>query len=263
MFADAILILAPHPDDEVVGCAAAIGRARQKGAALSVLFLTDGIPAAPSLWPWDRAGRPARVACRRREAGEAAEALGIDIVGFAGRPSRTLRLDLDNARAEIAAAIRSTAAGMLWVPAFEGAHQDHDAANLLAASFAPDLPVWEFAEYAFLQGRPVSNRFADETGATVLELSAAERDAKAACLRLYRSERGNLGHIASMREALRPLQGHGHGCAHDTRPFWARFQWVPFRHPRVDFTPPERVAADLAAWRDRNGLERPDRNGRG
>lgn len=67
-------------------------------------------------------------------------------------------------------------------------------------------------------------------------------------LALYRSERGNLRHVRTALESLRPLPRHDY-----TRPphagtlFRERFHWVPFRHRRVDF---ERTGAVLAALQD-------------
>ena len=43
-----ILILAPHPDDEIVACGIAALRARAAGARVFVLYLTTGIPARAS-----------------------------------------------------------------------------------------------------------------------------------------------------------------------------------------------------------------------
>src|ERR1700731_1162392 len=45
-----ILVLAPHPDDEIVACGIAARRARLAGARIFVLFLTTRIPASPALW---------------------------------------------------------------------------------------------------------------------------------------------------------------------------------------------------------------------
>src|SRR5262250_1622088 len=40
--ADRLLVLAPHPDDELVGCGGMIQRALAAGAAVRVVFLTYG-----------------------------------------------------------------------------------------------------------------------------------------------------------------------------------------------------------------------------
>jgi LmbE family N-acetylglucosaminyl deacetylase len=69
-----ILVLAPHPDDEIVACGIAASRARAIGARVFVLYLTTGIPATEALWPWQRAGHAARVSRRRAEAHAAARA---------------------------------------------------------------------------------------------------------------------------------------------------------------------------------------------
>ena len=39
---DRILILAPHPDDETIGCAGIIQEAVSKGAEMKVVYLTNG-----------------------------------------------------------------------------------------------------------------------------------------------------------------------------------------------------------------------------
>jgi LmbE family N-acetylglucosaminyl deacetylase len=55
-FGRRILVLVPHPDDEVVGVAAAIARARADGARLFALYLGHGCLSRETLWPWQRAG---------------------------------------------------------------------------------------------------------------------------------------------------------------------------------------------------------------
>lgn len=251
MFGKRILILSPHPDDETVGAAAAIARARAKGAAVHVAFLTDGVPAIENFWPWQRGGRFRRAARRWAEAEAAARRLGLTIALSQEIPTRTLKSALSGTRAKIAATIREAEIDMLWAPAFEGAHQDHDAANCIAATFAAHLPVWEFAEYNNGPGRTLSQEFFAPNGTeTVLELDAAEMAAKRTVMALYASERGNLKHIEAKREAFRPLASYDYARPpHGGVLFYQRFQWVWPRHPRVDYTRPEEVAAALAAFR--------------
>jgi len=250
MRAPRILILAPHPDDETVACGIAAMRTRAAGSRIFVLYLTTGVPEAGALWPWQRLGHLARVRRRREEAQLAAAALGLAPAGFRDTPSRQLRLDLDRAVPEIAAAIATCSAEALWVPAFEGGHQDHDAANALAASFVGRLPVWEFAAYNFSGARVHSNRFAIERGGEMaIEATAAEAQQKRAALACYASERGNLGYIGVEREACRPLAAHDYGAPpHPGRLFRERFHWVPFRHPRIDFAPSAEVYRDIGSW---------------
>jgi hypothetical protein len=66
---------------------------------------------------------------------------------------------------------------------------------------------------------------------------------------IYRSERRNLGHVRFVREVHRPIARHDYGRPpHPGRLFYQRFQWVPFRHPRVDFTSPAEVSAAIVAF---------------
>ena len=117
------------------------------------------------------------------------------------------------------------------------------------ASFAARFPVLEFSEYNAARGVR-SNHFPSETGQeTILWLDGAEAAWKRKLIAHYRSERGNLRHIRFVREVLRPLALHDYGRPpHAGRLFYERFQWIPFRHPRVDFTSPAKVAAAIGAF---------------
>jgi LmbE family N-acetylglucosaminyl deacetylase len=245
-----ILILAPHPDDEIVACGIAARRARTEGAQVFVLYLTSGVPPRELLWPWQRRAYASRVARRRDEALAASALIGLDPAGFLDIPSRRLIAHLDAAASAIDRALAETGADTLWVPAFEGAHQDHDAVNALAARVRDRLPVWEFAAYNNAGGRARSNRFADARGGLVeLRLGRDEAALKRRALELYVSERGNLAHVRVAEEAYRPLPRHDYTRPpHDGTLFRERFQWVPFRHPRIDFTPSAEIYAALGRW---------------
>ncbi len=246
------LILVPHPDDEVVGCAIAISRARAAGAEISALYLTTGVPGRERVWPWRRSRYEDLVARRREEARRAADVLGISPVGFHDWSSRTLKAHLDQAMAAISQALVERSIDEIWTPAWEGGHQDHDVTNFLAARFAGKLPVREFAEYNLAGGRVQSQAFPQSNGTEeVLILTAEEAQLKAALLALYRSERLNLRYVQLRQESLRPLPHYDYRAPpHAGRVFYERFQWVPLRHPSVDFEPSATVRARLAAWGD-------------
>jgi N-acetylglucosamine malate deacetylase 1 len=245
-----ILILAPHPDDEIVACGIAARRARAAGAKISVLYLTTGVPPGETAWPWQRAGYPSRVARRRQEAQVATALFGFEPAGFLDAPSRRLVGHLNETEAAIDHTLEQTAADCLWVTAFEGAHQDHDAANALAARYRDRLPVWEFAAYNYAGGKVCSNRFLDARGGVIeLHLSREEAADKHRALALYASERGNLAHIKTEMEVYRPVPRHDYAVPpHPGTLFRERFHWVPFRHPRIDFTPSAEVYRALGQW---------------
>ncbi|MFI4976313.1 MAG: PIG-L deacetylase family protein [Caulobacterales bacterium] len=251
-FGRRILVLAAHPDDEVVACAAAIGRARDAGAQVFVLFLTHGCTPRDQAWPWRRGSHASAVARRRAEAERAARALGVTVVALADRPARTLWREMAAARDEVGAAIAAHAVDQLWAPAYEGGNPDHDALNAVAGSLrgAVSGGVLEFAEYNFAGGRARSHAFPSPNGGEqVIALTPAEQAQKRTLLRLYASEAGNLGYVGLDRECWRPLAAYDYARPpHAGRLWWARFQWVPFRHPQVDFTDPREVASAIAGF---------------
>ena len=221
-FGKSILFLCPHPDDEVVAAFAAVGRAKAQGSKVAVLFLTHGCLDAQTVWPWSRAGHAAIVARRRAEA-----------------------------EREVRAAIAAHAIDQVWTPAYEGGNPDHDGANAIASRLAAEgMNVLEFAEYSLAGGKARSHRFPLLNGAEeVLPLTAAERTAKRHALALYASEKANLDYVGTEREVLRPLAAYDYARPpHEGKLFYARFQWVPFRHPRVDFTQPVEVTQAISNY---------------
>ncbi|MGH6972044.1 MAG: hypothetical protein ACREEQ_10585, partial [Caulobacteraceae bacterium] len=149
------------------------------------------------------------------------------------------------------AALVATRADQVWAPAFEGGNPDHDGANAIASRFAAEgMSVLEFAEYHF-HGRRVSlHRFLSRNGQEEwLRLRPTEQTLKRRALKLYASERGNLFFVRARREVFRPLATYDYGKEpHEGLLWYARFQWVPFRHPMVDFTQPAEVTRAIASY---------------
>lgn len=249
MFGTRILVLAPHPDDEIVGFSASIGRAQAQGATVSVLFLTHGCADKSVLWPWQKASHEARVACRRAEAESAARFLNMGIAGFSQRAARTLWKDLADAQNEIDAIIRARSIDQLWTPAYEGGHADHDALNGLCQTWREKPGVLEFAEYNFSGRTKNAQTFPRCNGQeTTILLTAQEREKKRAALALYASEKDNLDYVGLERESFRPLEANAYAFPpHEGTLWYERFQWIPVRHPRVDFTPHRQVREAVRA----------------
>ena len=262
MFGRRILVLVPHPDDEVVGAALAIRRALKNGAMVTALDLTHGCPPKEALWPWARMSYDARVSIRRREAAAAARELGMARIADDGLAARRLRHALPAAYRRLRDAADAHAIDTLWVPAYEGAHADHDCANALAAALQRervDIAVWEFAEYNNAGGTKRANEFAEPRGGEVT-LAAADADEdererrwKTSLLRLYRSEAFNLRNVSAGRgqfqECFRPLPRHDYGRPpHSGRLFYERFHWVPVKVPDIDFTTGAEVSAAITAF---------------
>jgi N-acetylglucosamine malate deacetylase 1 len=248
MFGRRVLVCIPHPDDEVVACAAAIGRAQSQGAEIFALYLTDGCLARETVWPWRRRRHGADVARRRAEAEAVATRLALTPVGWAARPARRLWRELPAVYAEIRAAMAHCAPDQLWIPAYEGGNPDHDGLNGLGSALAGELEVLEFAEYNFCGGRANAQRFPVLDGSEqTIVLTHDERARKSALLSLYASERQNLGYVGLDKECWRKLSRYDYGRPPHPGVLWyARHQWVPFRHPRVDFTRAAEVSRAIA-----------------
>jgi LmbE family N-acetylglucosaminyl deacetylase len=257
MFRQRLLILVPHPDDEVVGCAALIGRARAAGANVFTLLLTTGIPSVEHLWPWDRANYRDRIVLRMNEYDRSLAQLDVEDAGRLAIPSRTLKDHMPEAYGLIRDALESVRPDMLWAPAYEGGHQDHDTANFLASLFRDRADVWEFAEYTYWGGKVRCNWFPETARTTVaIQLSDEERAAKRALLDVYCSERGNLGYVECDGEVVRPMPVHDYAQpSHPPPLFYQRFQWVPY-HPRVDRTQPHDVTRAFNDFAPSKRIER-------
>jgi LmbE family N-acetylglucosaminyl deacetylase len=253
MFGKRILILVPHPDDEIVAAAASIGRAKAMGAETFTFYLTDGCIAQETMWPWRRGTHDAAVARRRAEGERAAALLGVTPVGWSRRPARALWRELSQVHAEIEAAITAHRPDQIWLPAYEGGNPDHDGLNGLGPLLAKHVGVLEFAEYNFVGGKARAQAFPAPNGAEqTIALTAEEQRRKKALLEVYASERGNLTYVGIERECFRPLAAYDYRQPPHSGTLWyARFQWVPFRHPRVDFTKPDEVSGTICAYLDR------------
>ncbi|HEX2253821.1 MAG TPA: PIG-L family deacetylase [Thermoanaerobaculia bacterium] len=121
--AGSVLVLAPHPDDEVLGCGGLLVQLARDGAAVRVLFLTDGAGGRDVV-----DDRPAYAARRRREAAAVAERLGFAGVEHLALPDGALAAHLDAAAAAVRRALLSQRPDLLLVPSPLEASADHRAA---------------------------------------------------------------------------------------------------------------------------------------
>ena len=70
-----ILIVAAHPDDEVLGCGGTIARHVKEGESVYILFLSDGVSSRGN-------SDTKMIAARKKNAAKACKVLGAVIVGF-------------------------------------------------------------------------------------------------------------------------------------------------------------------------------------
>jgi LmbE family N-acetylglucosaminyl deacetylase len=119
------LVLAPHPDDEVLGCAGAILRHVAAREGVRIVVVTDG-------GAGDEPDRSAYVVERRRESEEAARVLGCETPPeFWDLEDRSLEYS-EEMIGRIGEAIERTGASIVYAPSPEEVHPDHNALGLCA-----------------------------------------------------------------------------------------------------------------------------------
>ncbi len=118
-----VLIVAPHMDDEVIGCGGLAMRFREHGSRVAVAFLTGG---APERWYGPEEHR--RI-CRerRRESAVAGEILDLAEIHYLDLPDGRLR-DHTAGPEPLAGVLRDERPDVLLVPAEREYHPDHRAA---------------------------------------------------------------------------------------------------------------------------------------
>ncbi|TGD98327.1 PIG-L deacetylase family protein [Methylobacterium nonmethylotrophicum] len=129
-----IVVVAPHPDDESLGCGGLIAEASACGIPVRLVVVSDGVGSHPN----SPSHPPARLrTLRESETLAAAAALGLapDHVAFLRLPDRFVPAcgpEAEAAAVAIAAAARSCGAGALFVTWEHDPHCDHAASAALA-----------------------------------------------------------------------------------------------------------------------------------
>lgn len=141
-----LVVLAPHPDDESLGCGALLARAFA-GPGAHVICLTDGSASHPSSTEWT----PQRLAGRRRaEMLEAIECLGgsaQDLTWLGLTDSRLYQCNPSTVAAILEQIIDDHDAHHVFVPAAEDHHEDHQATARFAGELCVCRPDWSFYSY--------------------------------------------------------------------------------------------------------------------
>lgn len=129
------VVVAPHPDDEVIGAAALIAALRRQGCHVAVIVVSDGAASHPGSAAWPR---PRLIAARERESRYALRRLhvGHRDVAFLRLPDGGLSAQHDLCRRRLHRALRRLGQIDLLVgPAASDAHPDHRAVAAALARF--------------------------------------------------------------------------------------------------------------------------------
>ncbi len=144
------IVLAPHPDDETLGCGHTIHRKAASGAHVQVVVAFDGRDAWERSWDHDRTDIETYVAIRRAECIEACRRLGlhdtaVEFLGLDELPPTERALELDGRLRAIAS---DRAFDDVFVPHGIDAHDDHRIVAAVTAGLRSN--VWRDANvYAY------------------------------------------------------------------------------------------------------------------
>jgi LmbE family N-acetylglucosaminyl deacetylase len=138
-----VLVLAPHPDDESLGCGGALSLHAQRGHRAAVAFLSSGEAGLEDFT------REAAAAVREREAEDAAAVLGVANIDFLRYPDGLLSRQLPALTASIRVLVTKVGPDRIYVPNDREAHPDHIATHraLVAALKQSSMVGVEVLEY--------------------------------------------------------------------------------------------------------------------
>lgn len=152
--ARSVLIVAPHPDDETLGCGGAIALLRQLNIPVQVLVVSDGTKSHPNSLVYPP---PALKKLREQESLAALAILGVapEAVTFLGLPDGEVYIsnESQNAIALITQYLIDLAPSIIFLPYRGDPHPDHRASWQLFATGIKNLtyiprmleyPIWDW-----------------------------------------------------------------------------------------------------------------------
>ena len=197
-----LLLFAPHPDDESLACSVLLQRAVRAGAAVRVVYVTDGDDnpwpqrVLQRKWRLDASDRKRWGRLRRTEALAALHVLGVNgsATRFLALPDQKLtamlRCGCESALAHFAGIIADWRPTHLLVPSISDTHPDHSALAVmlrlvLSESFSDLLAREQMAAWSYVvHGR--SPAFFDRA-ATICQ-SHREAAAKLRAIRCHKTQ---------------------------------------------------------------------------
>lgn len=142
---DHILVIAPHPDDEAIGCGGALCLHHDRGDHTHVVFLTSGERGLAGLAP------EAAWAVREAEAQHAAAVLGASRLDFLRLPDLGLTDHVTLAAERLRPILTAHPPDVIYVPHPAESHPDHEAALRIVVAarglLGPTMPPAELYGY--------------------------------------------------------------------------------------------------------------------
>ena len=136
------LIIAPHPDDESLGCGGSIIKHVRARSRVKVVFLTNGDKG-------DFQGKFGKeyIEIRKSSARQAMGILGVEDFEFWGYGDRELSADIGKAEEKLCHTVRAFSPSVLYAPSPLEAHPDHKSAFQIVWNVRTQFPI----SYAFYE----------------------------------------------------------------------------------------------------------------
>jgi len=141
-----VLVVAPHMDDEVIGCGGSLRRHVLAGSPVTVVFMTDGRIGSREIRDNRSLGGQARARAetelaeqRKRESARAAEILGLGELVFLDAPDGQLD-DTPHMVDRLGEVLRRTRPSVVYLPSMLDLHDDHWAANRVFRRCLDSIP---------------------------------------------------------------------------------------------------------------------------
>ena len=139
-----VLVLAPHMDDEIIGCGGALCRHVNAGAPVTVVWLTDGSRGDPNLGLLPPSSsltseQKRLVATRHHESTSAADTIGVQERIFLDEPDGALSPS-PRVIERLRGIIGDSDPAVIYLPSLLDTHPDHWAATSILYECATALP---------------------------------------------------------------------------------------------------------------------------
>ena len=228
-------MVAPHPDDEVIGAGGQLPSMRDPW----IVYVTDGAPRNMHDASACGFARPEDYAQARREESLAALAL----VGISSERALTLgfgdqetALHLTELILKLHAVCESLEPEIILLPPYEGGHPDHDsvafathtAMQILEASGKRTASLFEYALYHRRDGNMETGVFLEDSDRPVetLVLSSSAADLKRRMMACFVTQQDMLAHFSHDVERFRRAPSYDFGSPpHPGQLFYEQFQW--------------------------------------
>lgn len=207
-----ILVFAPHPDDDIIGCGGSIAKHIQNGNQLSIVYLTSG--ESGSL----KYSKPELAVIREKEARHASSLMGISDLIFLGMPDGFISYNQGNLML-LVNNIRIQKPDVIYIPHAKDAVLDHQVTHQLVRE-ACNKAAGPWFQDCTAQPWITSTILAYEVWTPLQEVSYVEDisswiETKLAALRCHQSQLEMIGYddaVHGLNRYRGILSGKGEFC---------------------------------------------------